>query len=120
MAPEVLRCPLKRNPGDNKDRSELHYSQAVDSWAVGILAFELLTGRAPFSASGASDNAIEAAIQQVAPSFPSRMSDPAVTFITAALHKNPGQRPNILQLLQHPWIRSYQVGESDLRASAAR
>jgi serine/threonine protein kinase len=45
MAPEVLRCPLKRHPGDNKDRPELHYATAVDAWAVGVLAYELLTGR---------------------------------------------------------------------------
>lgn len=45
MAPEVLRCPLKRHPGDNKDRSDLHYATAVDAWAVGVLAYELLTGR---------------------------------------------------------------------------
>jgi serine/threonine protein kinase len=45
MAPEVLRCPLKRQPGDNKDRHDLFYSQAVDAWAVGVLSYELLTGR---------------------------------------------------------------------------
>jgi hypothetical protein len=45
MAPEVLRCPLKRRPGDNKTRTDLHYATAVDAWAVGVLAFELLTGR---------------------------------------------------------------------------
>jgi serine/threonine protein kinase len=45
MAPEVLRCPLKRHPGNNKDRADLHYATAVDAWAVGVLAYELLTGR---------------------------------------------------------------------------
>lgn len=45
MAPEVLCCPLKRHPGENKDRADLYYSQAVDAWAVGVLAYELLTGR---------------------------------------------------------------------------
>lgn len=45
MAPEVLRCPLKRLPGDNKDKQELHYDGTVDTWAVGVLAFELLVGR---------------------------------------------------------------------------
>ena len=45
MAPEVLRCPLKRHVGDNKDRADLHYATAVDAWAVGVLAYELMTGR---------------------------------------------------------------------------
>lgn len=110
MAPEVLRCPLKRTPVDNKNRADLHYSQAVDAWAVGVLAYELLTGRAPFSAVGASDQAIEVAIMAGVPVFPSRMSDPAVDFISVALNKTPSKRPTILQLLQHTWIRSFQVG----------
>jgi hypothetical protein len=32
-------------PGDNKDRHDLFYSQAVDAWAVGVLSYELPTGR---------------------------------------------------------------------------
>ena len=45
LAPEVLRCPLKRLPGDNKERGELHYGAAVDVWAAGVLAYELIVGR---------------------------------------------------------------------------
>jgi len=197
MAPEVLRCPLKRNPGDNKDNLAVAYQQSVDAWAVGILAFELLTGRwaagamrqplaemepithlllrallgnmtsggmcvyacmyciyvclfvcllvsakllytgaglssivelcrmrehatdavcwnglhcrAPFTSSGASDAVVEAAIKAAAPFFPRRLSEPAKDFIASALNKVPDKRPNILQMIQHPWIRSFQV-----------
>ncbi len=35
MAPEVLRCPFKSKPDENKEKSELHYSNRVDGWAVG-------------------------------------------------------------------------------------
>ncbi len=45
MAPEVLRCPLKRSPSDNKDNTDIQYDGSVDSWAVGVLAYELLVGR---------------------------------------------------------------------------
>eukprot|EP00775_Hariotina_reticulata_P007638 gene7638-7840_t len=109
MAPEVLRCPLKRNPGDNKDNLAVAYQQSVDSWAVGILAFELLTGRAPFTSSGASEAAVEAAIKTAAPFFPRRLSEPAKDFMAAALNKTPDKRLNILQMLQHPWIKSFQA-----------
>ena len=74
MAPEVLRCPTKKLPEENKEKAGLAYrcdppsdtgasvlapchahaaaplpcSAAVDSWACGVLAYELLVGRAPF------------------------------------------------------------------------
>ncbi|KAF6254945.1 kinase-like domain-containing protein [Scenedesmus sp. NREL 46B-D3] len=59
-------------------RHDLFYSQAVDAWAVGVLSYELLTGRAPFSAAGASDSATEAAIHCSVPAFLSRILAPFV------------------------------------------
>ncbi|GIL86093.1 hypothetical protein Vretimale_13883 [Volvox reticuliferus] len=47
MAPEVLRCPLKSRMDENKDDISLAYTTAVDVWAVGVLAYELLTGILP-------------------------------------------------------------------------
>ena len=30
MSPEQLKCPFKRHPSDNKDRTDLHYGAGVD------------------------------------------------------------------------------------------
>lgn len=48
MAPEVLQCPVKKHPSENKDRTDLAYSSQVDCWAVGVLAYEMLVGKPPF------------------------------------------------------------------------
>jgi hypothetical protein len=40
----VLKCPYKNKPEENKDKAHLHYGGTVDSWAVGVLAYELLVG----------------------------------------------------------------------------
>lgn len=47
-ATQVLRCPDKHAPEDNKDRADLQYDAGVDAWAMGVLAYELVVGRPPF------------------------------------------------------------------------
>lgn len=45
MAPEILRCPLKRHAGDNKDNTTLAYGPPCDIFSLGVLTLELLVGR---------------------------------------------------------------------------
>lgn len=40
MAPEIINVD-----DEHRDREKGNYDTAVDAWAVGILAYELLTGR---------------------------------------------------------------------------
>ncbi len=49
MAPEVLRCPPKNLPQENKNNVNLHYNNSVDAWAVGVFAYELIVGFPPFA-----------------------------------------------------------------------
>ncbi len=66
MAPEIL--------------SEKPYGRAVDWWALGVLIYEMLLGKAPFS--GDTEDRIFSSIMRDAPTFPPNMQKEAVEVIT--------------------------------------
>ncbi|KXZ50156.1 hypothetical protein GPECTOR_17g792 [Gonium pectorale] len=101
FAPEVLDCPLKKGPFDLKDASVPGYDSRVDVWSAGVVGYEVLTGRAPFSAS--SPAKIIQAIRTRALEFPN-ISDEGKDFLRSALTRDPSARPTARQLLSHPWI----------------
>lgn len=109
MAPEVLKCPTKKTPDENKENPQsAHYHQSVDVWAVGVFAYELLVGVPPFKANQMIDtarNIIHAPVH-----FPDSISELAKDFIQQALRKHAGDRPTVLEMLHHPWVTMYQVG----------
>ncbi|GIL76510.1 hypothetical protein Vretimale_6031 [Volvox reticuliferus] len=107
MAPEVLRCPTKKTPDENKGNPEsAHYHQAVDAWAVGVFAYELVVGAPPFKAAQMIDTARN--IMHAPVSFPETVSDLAKDFIMRALHKDATARLTVLEMLHHPWITMFQ------------
>ena len=106
MAPEVLICPDKKRPEENKDKTLLVYIPYVDVWAVGILAFELLTGSPPFEKESRSET-YESILYEEPPRLPLTVSSEAKSFIHAALAKDPSHRPSAVDLLKHPWIQQY-------------
>ena len=82
---QVLVCPEKSHPRENKDKVLLGYTNMVDAWAMGILAFELIVGHPPFEKE--SRAATYEHIMYRKPSFPAWMTDEARDFITTALTK---------------------------------
>ena len=40
---------MKAHPKDNKDNPNIGYTNKVDCWSIGVLAYELLLGKAPFA-----------------------------------------------------------------------
>ena len=72
VAPEVLICPLKRLPSDYKDSTNLAYGNKVDSWSMGVLAYELMTGHSPYQQR--DEKALLFAITNTAIVFPSNIS----------------------------------------------
>ncbi|GIL86239.1 hypothetical protein Vretimale_13767 [Volvox reticuliferus] len=120
MAPEVERCPLKTEPHENKDNPKYAYSTAVDIWAVGVLAYELMVGFPPVvmstvpgnpaaTSGGPNDDSVTGFVRSHMNSaslhFPASVPHVARAFVLAALAPDPLERPTAAQLLQHPWLR---------------
>ncbi|KXZ54424.1 hypothetical protein GPECTOR_5g78 [Gonium pectorale] len=106
MAPEVLRCPPKNLPQENKNNPYLHYNNSVDAWAVGVFAYELIVGFPPFAGETQLDSVDR--IMHSVPEFPAKISEFAKDFICQCLRKHPGDRPTVMELLHHPWVRTFQ------------
>jgi RAC serine/threonine-protein kinase len=67
-----------------------HYGRAVDWWSLGILVFEMLTGKSPFNGFDVFD--VSQKIQSRSVVYPRNLSDKAKSFMSALLHKNPSER----------------------------
>lgn len=105
-------CPDKRLPEENKGNTYLKYTDKVDAWACGVLAFELLVGYPPFGMS--TREASVRAVLYEAPKVPQWLPPAAADFIKWALTKNPAHRPTVAQLLQHSWILAFKCGSTAL------
>lgn len=81
------------------------YGYQVDIWAIGICTFELLTGHPPFEANNMKD--MSKLIVSGAFRFPPnlQLSFVAKDFIESALQVKPSLRPNIRELLKHPFLQ---------------
>nr|XP_061821991.1 serine/threonine-protein kinase H1-like [Nerophis lumbriciformis] len=100
MAPEVvLRRP---------------YSCAVDMWAVGVIAYIVLSGSMPFEDD--SRRRLYRSILRGKYSFhgepwPS-VSKPAKDFIRGLLEPDPARRPSAERALSHPWVVTMAASSS--------
>ncbi len=82
---QVVMCPEKSHPQENKEKALLGYTQAVDAWALGVLAYELIVGHPPFERETRTDTYDQ--IMYRRPYYPAMLSEAPRTFISAALTK---------------------------------
>lgn len=102
---QVLVCPLKRLPSDYKDRPDLAYGHEVDSWSLGVLAYEMLTGRPPYRHKDEADTIKTIRTTEVL--FPGNVSSLAQDWVQRALVIDASQRATVPELLGHPWITTH-------------
>ncbi|CAN8071106.1 unnamed protein product, partial [Agarophyton chilense] len=99
VAPEVIRAET--------------YTPAVDIWSLGVLAYNMLSGKLPFDG-----NNIKEVLRRVRSgkyAFPDAewadISDHAKAFISGLLELEPRRRLTAAQALQHPWLTSSDISE---------
>ena len=92
MAPEIIKSE--------------DYTEKVDIWSTGVIAYILLSGRPPFG--GRNKNEIYRSIREGDLNFSdplwARISKQALDFIRQALNRSKNDRPSAADLLEHPWI----------------
>jgi len=110
MAPEVLRNPKTRlceSPAVTLEelsaRGIAPYGPAVDVWAVGVLAYELVTSRPPFECDDEREET-ELILHSNSIRFPPGRLAAWADFVRRVLTKDPRLRPTAYELLEHPFI----------------
>ncbi|KAJ5470025.1 hypothetical protein N7530_007382 [Penicillium desertorum] len=93
-------------------RSSKPYNDKVDIWALGVLMYEFLVGRAPFEDT---PNMTHRRIAKGDMSIPSFVSPEATDLIKKLLILDSDQRISLEKVRQHPWIIKHceSVAEQD-------
>lgn len=105
VAPEVLRA---RPP--QPDRPGLGYGCACDMWSIGVIAYMILCGQAPFD--GESDQERLTAVKRGVFKYPAHanLSPDATSFVDGLLCIDPSRRLTARQALEHPWLQQLEGG----------
>lgn len=98
------------------DRQHKH-DRGVDIWCVGVLIFEMLTGKAPFSPGQKPGISVAQAQRQTKKNiiklnynFPNDFPMFAKDLVKKILTLDPGKRLTIPKILKHPWFKQNKVG----------
>jgi len=90
---------------------ELGHDKSLDIWSLGVLIYELLTGKAPFApGSDLKDQkdkqkVLEENVVNVRIQFPNDFPQMAKDLLSKILKKNPVQRVGLEEIKQHSWLK---------------
>lgn len=101
MSPEILSCEksrveyldIKGIPG---------YTEQTDVWSIGVLVYECLHKKTPFSGNDCNEIRRNIATKEI--TFDDSLSDRARDFISACLQRDPQQRIKTRDMLKHEWF----------------
>lgn len=82
-----------------------NHDEKVDIWSLGVLCYEFLVGKPPFENEECRETYRK--ILNVDVHFPETISSDAKDLILKLLQKDPMQRLQLDQVLNHPWIVHY-------------
>ena len=87
--------------------NKIGHDTSVDIWALGVLCFELLTGKLPFN--GRNNKELFSNIGALNINWPENDFNPlAKNLIIKILKKNPKERPSLDEILSQPWFEKYK------------
>ena len=81
------------------------HDERVDIWCIGILLFELIVGRPPFS--GETEQKIRYNIFKMRINWPNNIDRDAADLISRILKYNPDERISLEQMLLHPFFTKF-------------
>ena len=105
----ICGTPIYRPPEMAKG---IEYDERIDLWSIGILLFELSTGKIPFKG-----NDVETVRHNIGESninWPSNINPDIKDLCSRILKTNPNQRPTIENILEHRFFKKYLKNKKNI------